>query len=124
MKPTQVVTAASVFDQSEMFSPSVFFLIQFPELVQTNTSPAFVFLNEQALWITLSSTYSQVVSFVSSMVDWQLEAQVVDVGICSMLQQDVDAVWIPRTCSVVQNAVAIWRLGVYISAYNVKAEKI
>lgn len=60
-------------------------------------------------------TYSQVVSFVCGVVDGQLGAQVADVGICSVLQQEVNTVWIPRTCGVVQDAVAIRCLGVYIS---------
>lgn len=61
-------------------------------------------------------------SFVSGVVDGQLGAQVVDVGIRSVLQQDVDTVWVPRTCSIVQDAVTIRRLGVYISTFflNVK----
>lgn len=68
------------------------------------------------LWC-LTSTYSQVVSFVRGVVDGQLGAQVADVGICAVLQQDVDAVRIPRTCSIVQDAVAVWRLSVYISTF-------
>lgn len=60
-------------------------------------------------------THSQVVSLVCSVVDGQLGAQVADVGIRSVLQQDVDAVWVPRACGVVQDAVAVWCLGVHVS---------
>lgn len=54
-------------------------------------------------------------SFVCSVVDGQLGAQVADVGIGSVLQQDVNAVRVPRACGVVQDAVAVWCLGVYVS---------
>lgn len=63
---------------------------------------------------------SQVVSFVCGVVDGQQGAQVAHVGICSVLKQDVDTVWISGTCCVVQDAVAIRCLGVDVSTFMQK----
>lgn len=45
-------------------------------------------------------------------VDGQQAAQAGGVGVGSVLQQEVDAVWVPRICSIAQDAVTVGCPGV------------